>query len=130
MKGFPPHVKGVVLDTNILLVPYQFGVDVLEEIKRILPGVKVYTIPQVVREVKKLARGSLHERLGARIAERLLERIKVLDVDPEIPTDRMLVHLAKEGYVIATNDRELRRRIREVGGYSIYLREKNHLELG
>ncbi len=130
MKGFPPTVKGVVLDTNMLLVPYQFGVDIFEEIGRILPGVKIFTIPQVIKELKKLESGSLHEKLGARLAKRLLEKVEILDVDPSVPTDRILAELAKKGYIIATNDRELRRKIREAGGYSLYLREKSHLELG
>ncbi len=130
MKKLFPEVKGVVLDTNMLLVPYQFGVDIFEEIQRILPGVKVYTIPQVIKEIEKLSRGNLNERLGAKIAKRLLERVEVLPVDETLPTDTILVELAKDGYVIATNDRLLRKRVREVGGYTIYLRERSHLEMG
>ena len=130
MKKLFPEVKGVVLDTNMLLVPYRFGVDIFEEIQRILPGVKVYTIPQVIKEIEKLSRGNLNERLGAKIAKRLLERVEVLPVDETLPTDTILVELAKDGYVIATNDRLLRKRVREVGGYTIYLRERSHLEMG
>ena len=131
MKGFVPEIKGVILDTNMLLVPYQFGVDILEEIQRILPGVKVYTVPQVLKEVEKLERyGKLHEKLAAKIAKELLKGVEILKVNKSAPTDSILLELAKEGFVIATNDRELRKKIQKVGGYSLYLREKNHLELG
>ncbi|NPA86396.1 MAG: hypothetical protein GXO00_00085 [Candidatus Diapherotrites archaeon] len=131
MKGLYPSVKGVVLDTNMLFVPYQFGVDVLEEIQRILPGVKVYTIPQVLREIERLEQeGSLKERLAARVARKILERVEVLPVEGEVSADRALLELAKLGYAIATNDRELRKKIRELGGYSLYLRERSHLEFG
>ena len=124
-------VKGVVLDTNMLLVPYYFGVDVIEEIKRIAPGVKVFVIPQVLRELDKLEReGKQRERLGARIGKKIAEKLEVLPVSENIPTDTVLVRLSKEGYVIATNDRELKKRIWEAGGTVIYLREKNHLEVG
>ncbi len=123
-------VRGVVLDTNMLLVPYQFGVDVLEEIQRLLPGTKVYTIPQVIRELEEIERrGGLHERLGVRVARKLLERVEVLRVDESLPTDSVLVELAREGYVVATNDKQLKKRVWEVGGYVISLRERNHLEL-
>ena len=125
-----PEVKGVIIDTNMFLVPYQFGVDILEEIRRILPQAEVYTVPQVVQELEKLRRGKLHEKLAARIAEKLLERVKILEVDRNKPTDTVLLELAKKGYVIATNDRELRRKVRESGGYTIYLRERSHLEFG
>ncbi len=124
-------VKGVVLDTNMLLVPYYFGVDVLEEIGRIVPGTKVYVIPQVLKELDKLEReGNQRERLGARIGKRIAEKLEVLPVEEGLPTDAALVELAKKGYVIATNDRELKRRIWEAGGVVAYLREKNHLEVG
>jgi rRNA-processing protein FCF1 len=121
----------VVLDTNMLLVPYQFGVDIIEEIHRILPEAEVYTIPQVVEELEKLLSSKKQEeRLGARIAQQVLERVKVLEEVPELPTDTALVELSKEGFIVATNDRELKKRIWKNGGRVIYLRERNHLELG
>ncbi len=72
--------------------------------------------------------GSLEERLAAKIATKLLERVEILEVDPEVPTDRILLELSDD-YIIATNDRELRRKIRERGGTIIFLRELNHLEV-
>lgn len=123
------HCKGIVVDTNMFLVPYQFGVDIFYEFERLMPGLKIYTIPQVVKEVERLLyKGSLEERLAAKIAARLLKKVEILKVDPEVPTDRILLKLSND-YVIATNDRELRRKIRKKGGNTIFLRERNHLEL-
>ena len=125
------EVRGVVLDTNMLLVPYQFGVDVVEEIHRILPEAEIYTIPQVLEELKRLETSKrMKERLGARIGRRVLERVKILSDVPPRPADTALLELAKQGYVIATNDRELKKRIWQEGGRVIYLRERNHLEMG
>ncbi len=119
----------VVLDTNMLTVPFQFKVDILEEIWRLLPEAKIYTVPQVIRELRKMLEGSIKERLAAKVGLKLLEKVEVLDVDESLPTDTILLKLSEEGYIIATNDRELRRRIRERGGSTIYLRERNHLEM-
>jgi len=121
--------KGIVVDTNMLLIPYQYRVDIFREFERLLPGLKIYTVPQVVKEVERLLyTGSLEERLAAKIATKLLERVEILEVDPEVPTDRILLELSDD-YIIATNDRELRRKIRERGGTIIFLRELNHLEV-
>ena len=124
-------VKGVVLDTSMLLFPYYCGVDGIEEIRRIVPGAKIFIVPQVLRELDKLEKnGKQRERLGARIGKKIAETLEVLPINEDVPTDTALVRLSKEGYVVATNDRELKKRIWEVGGTVIYLREKNHLEVG
>ncbi len=123
------HRPIVVLDTNMLMVPYQFGVDILEEIARLVPGARIVTIPQVIKELEKLEHRGLKERLGARIAKKLLERIDILEIDPELPTDTALVELASKGCIIATNDKRLKRRVWDVGGKIISLRERNRLEL-
>ncbi len=118
----------VVLDTNMLLVPYQFGVDILEEIQRLLPGARIVTVKPVLKELEKIERQGLHGRLGVRIARKILERVEILDT-PEKPVDTLLVELAEKGYIIATNDKELKKRVWERGGSVIFLREESHLEL-
>ncbi len=120
----------VVLDTNMCLVPFQFGVDVFDEIQRILPGAEVYVPKKVVEELKRLeARGGKTGKM-ARLALRLLDMrgVKVIDVDAP-GTDTALVLLAEKGYIVATNDRELKRRVWKAGGKVLALRERSHLEL-
>ncbi len=120
----------VVLDTNMLLVPFQFGVDIIEEIYRLLPEAEIVTIPQVIKELERLKNeGNLKERLGAKVAEQILKNIKIIQVNEQTPTDTALVSLAEKGAVIATNDKLLKKRIWKAGGRVIFLREKNHLEM-
>ena len=123
-------VKGVVIDTNMFLVPYQLGIDVLEEIRRLLPGIRVYTIPPVLREIKRLSEsGNTNERLAARIGLKIAEQVEVLSIEGD-SADRVLLELAKKGFIVATNDRELRRKIREAGGLTVFVRKRDHLEVG
>ncbi len=120
----------VVLDTNMCLVPFQFGVDVFEEIERILPGAEVCVPRKVVEELERLeARGGKTGKM-ARLALKLLRMrgVKVIDVEAG-GTDTTLVLLAEKGYIVATNDRELKRRVWKVGGKVLALRERSHLEL-
>ncbi len=121
----------VVLDTNMLMVPYQFRVNIFSEISRLVPGAKIVTIPQVLKELKELERRGKKEQLGARLALKLIKekRVDVLDVDKDVPTDRALVQLAEQGFIIATNDKELKKRVWKVGGTVIALRERNRLEI-
>ncbi|HIP74259.1 MAG TPA: DNA-binding protein [Euryarchaeota archaeon] len=119
----------VAIDTNMLLVPFQFGVDIFEEIKRLVPGAKIVILRGTIRELDKIAGQGVKEKKYARLAKRLVEVHKVEIIDRDGPVDSELVRLAKKGVIIATNDRELKRRVWEAGGKVISLREKNRLEM-
>jgi len=119
----------VVLDTNMLLAPFQFGVDVISEIDRLLPGAKLYVLSGTVRELDKVAEQGVKEKKYALLAKKLIAANHIEIIEKDGPVDRELVEIAKRGAYVATNDKELRRRIREVGGHTIFLREKNRLEM-
>jgi len=119
----------VVLDTNMLLVPLQFGVDVFDEIQRLVPGARMAVVRGTLEELDRIASRGGRDARYARLAKRmiLLKSLEVLDIDG--PVDPALVELAKQGAIIATNDRLLKRRVWAVGARVIALRDKGHLEL-
>ncbi|MDN5358167.1 MAG: uncharacterized protein PWP76_10 [Candidatus Diapherotrites archaeon] len=119
----------VVVDTNMLLVPFQFGVDVFEEIRRLVPNARIVVLKGSIRELDKIAQQGVKERKYVTLAKKLISINRVEIIDREGPVDTELVRLAKEGAIVATNDRELKRRVWEAGGRVIALREKNRLEL-
>lgn len=119
----------VVLDTNMLLVPLQFGVDVFDEIQRLVPGARMAIVRGTLEELDRIASRGGRDARYARLAKRmiLLKNLEVLNIDG--PVDPALVELAKQGAIIATNDRLLKRRVWAVGSRVIALRDKGHLEL-
>lgn len=119
----------VALDTNMLLVPFQFGVDVFEEIERLLPGARVVILKGTVRELDRIAEQGAKEKKYVKLAKRLIEIRRVEIIDRDGPVDSELLRLAKGGAIIATNDRELKKKVWGAGGRVIALREKNRLEL-
>ena len=121
----------VVLDTNMLLVPFQFGVDIFDEIERILPGAEVYVPENVLRELEKLGGEGIKMKKFVGLAKKLIEMkgVVILPTPPEEAVDTTLARLAREGFIVATNDRELKRKVWSVGGKVLALRERSHLEL-
>lgn len=124
----------VLLDTNFLLVPIRFGVDVFAEAERVLNQLVEFAVTSgVLGEVERLRgeaqpgfRGELD--FGLKVAS----RCRVIDAEPEEgeTVDDSIVRLAaSRGYVVATTDAELRRRLREVGVKVLYLRQKRYLQL-
>lgn len=125
----------VIIDTNFLTVPAQFGVDIFSEAERVLErGVEFVLLDTVLEEIEsKLERANRTEARMFRVALDLADRCKLVDIDPslrELPVDDQLLEYAKsvEG-VLATNDRELRERASLQGTPVLMLRGKKHLEL-
>ena len=126
----------VVLDTNFLLVPAQFGIDIFEESARVVErAVEIVVLESVVMEIEsKLQRQqSRTERTAFRIAKNLIERCRVIPTSPRTEgmgvDDQLLEYAVREHCILATNDRELRRRARERGVPVIHMRGRKRLEI-
>ncbi|RMF88848.1 MAG: nucleotide-binding protein [Methanobacteriota archaeon] len=120
----------VILDTNFLMVPFQFKVDILSELDRLLEAGYEAVIPdKVLRELKTLSqKGSLKVRKAAKVALQLAEGMKKVSVEAEDP-DSAILAITEKGTVVCTNDRELRRRVLEKGGRVVFLRQRRTLAL-
>ena len=125
----------VILDTNFLTVPGQFGVDIFSEAERVLERrLEFVLLDSVLDEITtKLERATKTEVRMFRIALDLAERCTLVKVDASTkakPVDDQLLEYTKSvGGVLATNDRELREKAKSLGVPVLILRGKNHLEL-
>jgi rRNA-processing protein FCF1 len=125
----------VIMDTNFLTVPAQFGVDVFSEAERVLErGLEFVLLDSVLDEIKsKLERASRTEARMFRVALDLVERCTIVSVEDTAkrsPVDDQLLDYTKSVKgVLATNDRELRERANSQGIPVLLLRGKKHLEL-
>lgn len=125
----------VVLDTNFLTVPAQFGVDVFSEAERVLEqSIEFILLRSVLEEIQaKLTRSRKTEKRMFTVALDLTNRCKIVDVDQSmrdlLVDDQLLEYVQTVHGVLATNDRELRERAAERKIPVLMLRGKNHLEL-
>ncbi|NJE00758.1 PIN domain-containing protein [Thermococcus sp. JdF3] len=125
----------VIPDTNFLLVPGQFGVDIIGELNRVLDVRFRIAVPNVVlQELEVIERKSRGKDLMAiRMAKKLAERFEVVEMGRfgERPIDDQIFDFAvkNERVVVCTNDRGLKKRLRENGVPVVYLRSKKILEL-
>ncbi|UCG95585.1 MAG: hypothetical protein JSV92_00870 [archaeon] len=122
----------IILDTNFLLLPDRFGVDIFSELERVVGGsYEVFTIEPVMRELRGLAREKGKDAGAAKVGLQLVEKMDVKTLKTrESDADKAILELArKEGFVVATQDIELRKKTRARGGKVIYLRAKQYLVL-
>lgn len=112
----------VVLDTNILMMPFQFKVDIEGELARHLGAVEIFVPEVCIREL------SLLSDKKAKAALELAKRFKV--VPSRGKGDEAILATALElKAVLVTNDSELRKRAKTNGLRVAYLRGKDHLEV-
>lgn len=125
----------VIFDTNFLLVPGQFGVDIIGELNRLLDVHFEVAVPDVVMEeldvIERKSRGK--DLLAVRMAKKLAERFGVVEVGRygEKSTDELILEFAmtRGNVIVCTNDRGLRKKLRGRGLPVIYLRQRKILAL-
>ena len=117
----------VAFDTNSLLNIKRFKVDVFTEARGILGDVEFVVPGQVLRELDALAKSNLGIKKEVAVARELMRKngVKTLKTDFS-SADEALKKLALEA-VIATNDKELKDSVRELGGHVLYLRQRKYL---
>jgi rRNA-processing protein FCF1 len=123
----------VVLDANFFFVSSQFNVDVFEELAKLLNRrFEPILLSSTQKELQGLAESnSPKKRKQAHLALRLAEKCRLLPVKKSFNEtyDDVIVRVsAKWKTPVATNDQELRKRLRKIGVPVIFLRQKRCLE--
>ncbi len=123
------RIKRVILDTNFLMMPFQFKVDIEKELNRLLDVKFEICVPKsVIKELEGLKKSKeIKTRKTANMALEYAKRFKIIDVDKKV--DEALVELGmNKNNIIATNDKQILKKLRKVGANIVYLRQKKYLE--
>ncbi|WP_406534410.1 PIN domain-containing protein [Methanobrevibacter sp.] len=121
--------KEVVIDTNFFMVPFQFNVDIITELEKLLPSYKLTTPSFVINELKGLKKNSKGKiRLNANLALKLANSSKVEIKDISLLENETVDDaLLRVSEVLATNDIELKNRAKDKGITVAYLRQKKYI---
>jgi len=121
----------VLLDTNALLMPAQFGVDLYSELLALFGDFEPITLEEVVGELSGLARGRGRDAAAARVGLALVRRSTVVPSGStaEGVDNRVIEYARREGCTVVTNDRELRNALLREGVDVVSMRKQKTLEL-
>ena len=124
----------IILDTNFITVPADFSVDIFSETETILERrLKFVLLQSVVREIEAKASQAKASHKKFRIAKAFFKRCNIVEVSESLSKltvdDQLLEYTISVNGILATNDRELRRRAREKGVPVLFLRGKKRLVL-
>ncbi|MEE8358141.1 MAG: PIN domain-containing protein [Candidatus Hydrothermarchaeales archaeon] len=127
----PLKKKRVILDSNFLMLPFQFNVDISDEISRILEGgFKIYVPQEILNELNYLSikAEKQKDRKTAKMALEYAKRFATI-AGGDGEADEAIVTLAGKDTIVCTNDKALKNRLREIHVPVIYLRSKSKLEI-
>ena len=123
----------VILDSNALFVPLEFKIDIFEELGQLLKrNAEFILLSPVKHELEVLAAGESPKiRRQASFALHSAEKCKLVAVEYRgETTDDVIIRVAKKwNSPVFTNDRVLKRRLRDISVPVIYLRQKSRLDI-
>ena len=145
-------MKKVILDTNFLMIPYIYGIDIFSEIDRLInTEYKVFIVKGTKKELEKIMREQKGKhKAAAKMAIDLIEskNVPVFNKDdfknhPDKQkslyrkknskihkvVDDIILELTNQDIIVATQDKILKKRLKEKKVPIIVLREEQKLEL-
>ncbi len=123
------------------MIPFKFNLSLFEEVERALNrSFSAIVLSPIADELTALARiGTPKEKQAARLALKLAKaKCEILHIHPTLneTVDDLILRIATErGYAVATNDKELRKRLRaqtksKPGGIPVlYLRAGSYIAI-
>jgi hypothetical protein len=115
-------MQNVVLDTNALLMPFEFKLNLDLELRRLLGDFLAYVPGCVIGELKR------SESKHARVALSLARKYPVAETSTQGDAGVIEVASKLDAFVV-TNDAIIRSKLRKLGMRTIFLRSNNHLAI-
>lgn len=125
-------MKKIILDTNFLMIPLQFRVDIFSELERICHfNYNLYVFEQSVDELNNIIEKQKGKsRNAAKFALKLInmKNIGILEAEGR-SVDSIILKNADKDTIVATQDGLLKKKLLEKGVSVIILRQKKYLQL-
>ncbi len=132
----------IILDTNFLLSPARIGIDIFNKLRELMDKpYEVVVVDKSIDELKDLE-NIKKNRVFVDVALKLIKdyNVKVLKTKSFLNThklhkfedaDDLIVELVSRNpqeYIVATQDKELKKRLKDLGVKRIIIRKKSFLE--
>jgi len=121
----------IILDTNFLLIPIQFNVDIFAELDRINPNnAEICVLDLTMQELNKIKEtGNTQDKTAAKVATGLIKQkhLKVVRSSFKNSVDDTIVETAQKGDFVATQDKGLKQKLKAKKIGIITLKDKSHL---
>lgn len=109
----------IILDTDFLLSSLKFKIDLISEIDRICDfQYQIFIIDKTIDELK-------NKKLG-KLALEIIKRFNVIEIKKDKPVDELILEQKKENIIVATQDKEFKKRLKREKIPIITIRQKKY----
>ncbi|MDR2967554.1 MAG: twitching motility protein PilT [Methanobacteriaceae archaeon] len=113
------------------MIPFQFNVDIIDELEKAFPSYKLSTPKFVIIELNNLrmklkGKNRVAAEIAIKIAKSPNIEIKDINLKNNETVDEALLRVSN---VLATNDTELKKRAKKKGIAVVYLRQKKYVTI-
>ena len=121
--------RTVVLDSSSILMLFEFSINLEDELTRLLGKFCVLIPRPIFDELIFLSKhGKGKKKYNSKPALKLIEKYEILEAEGN-GDDSVLFLAKRHNGIVVTNDRDLRKRAKDIHLQTIYLREKSKLVL-
>jgi len=121
----------VILDTNFLFIAFQFKIDLISELRRVVAGnCKLYLYQGTITELQTIEDKGEKNKKFLNLISTFIHRyeIKVIKSYETYIDKQMMENVSRDVY-IATSDKELRFKLKRAGSKVVFLRQKKYLDI-
>lgn len=121
----------IILDSNAFFVPIYFKIDIFREIKKLINrNIELVLISPIKQELELLVTKKNNKNAILALSFALKCKYIELDVAKDSVIDDIIIEKANEWKAIVfTNDRMLKKRLRNISVPVVYVRQKSFLEI-
>jgi len=114
----------IILDTSFILTGLKFRIDIFSELEKVCDfPYKLYVIDKTLDELKN--------KPASKLALDLIKAksIEIIKTKKDRNVDRLMLEIVDKEYLVATQDRELKKKIKNKGIKVITIRQRKYLLL-
>lgn len=112
------------------MIPVELKLDVFTELERVCDfQYELFIVDKTMEELEKLAQRAGKQGQNARIAKQICDskNLKVIETEEGYADDLIVSIAEQKGYYVATQDADLKRKLRDKNLSVVFLRQKNYI---
>jgi rRNA-processing protein FCF1 len=113
----------IILDTDFLVNSIKFKIDIISKIKEDFPKKTITIIDKTLDELENL--NNLNSKAAIKLIK--IKKIKIIKTKKDKIVDNLILEQVKKEDIVATQDRKLKKELKEKNIKTITIRQKKYI---
>jgi rRNA-processing protein FCF1 len=122
----------VILDTNFWYIPNKFHIDILTQVTQLIGPCSIVIFEGTIHELQHATTDKTHAQFAVKYIDALLlkKKITIIKGSKDLVDDQIVEYATTHRQIlVATQDKELKRRLKALGIRLLIFRKKSYITL-